>query len=138
MSLLEQDTTRKERVDKNAMTQLEFEVDNNQEYKVEEIWDSTVYAIELEAGYLPGLYYLVDWKSYAEEESTWEPASAVQHHRKLLSKFYWENSTKPIVTSPLVNSAPPMARSTIKPTGTTKQKRGRPTKNSTNKRAKKT
>ena len=60
MSLLEQDTTRKRRVDKEVR-QMEFDVGDNDngEYKVEVIWDSTVYARELESGHLPGLYYLV-------------------------------------------------------------------------------
>ena len=75
MSLLEQDTTRKGRVDDNA-TELDAGNDEGGEYKVKAIRDSTVYARE-SAGYLPGLYYLVSWKGYLEEENTWEPASAV-------------------------------------------------------------
>ena len=58
VSLLEQDTTRKERVDET--TQLEFEAGDDEEYKVEEIRDSAVYAMESEAGHLLRLYYLVD------------------------------------------------------------------------------
>ena len=118
MSLLEQDTTRKGRVDET--TQLDFEAGDDEEYKVEGIRDSAVYAMESEAGHLPGLYYLVNWKDYPKEESTWKPASAVQHHQKLLSKFHRKNPTKPTATSPPVDSAPPMARPTVKPTGTTK------------------
>ena len=120
MSLLEQDTTRKERVDET--TQLDFEAGDDKEYEVEGIRDSAVYAMESEAGHLPGLYYLVNWKGYPEEENMWGPALAMQHLWKLLSKFYWENPTKPTETSPLVDSAPPMARPTVKPTDTTKQK----------------
>ena len=55
VSLLEQDTTRKERVDENVM-ELEFDAGNSKEYKLEAIWDSTIYAIKLESGHLPGLY----------------------------------------------------------------------------------
>ena len=56
VSLLEQDTTRKERIEKVP----ELNVgDDNKEYKVEAIQDSAVYTMELESGYLPGLYYLV-------------------------------------------------------------------------------
>ena len=57
-SLLEQDTTRKEPMDKN-MTELDAGDDDSEEYKVEAIWDSAVYATESESGHLPGLYYLV-------------------------------------------------------------------------------
>ena len=60
ISLLEQNTTRKGRVDKKTAKQLEFEAgSNNEEYKVESICDSAIYARELETGHLVGLYYLV-------------------------------------------------------------------------------
>ena len=60
VSLLEQDITRKGRVDKEAR-QMEFDAGNDEsgEYKVEAIQDSAVYARESESGHLPGLYYLV-------------------------------------------------------------------------------
>ena len=57
MLLLEQDTTRKRWIDKNA-TELDADNDEGGEYKVEAICDSAVYARE-SAGHLPGLYYLV-------------------------------------------------------------------------------
>ena len=136
VSLLEQDTTKKEWV--NKTTQAEFETGDDEEYKVEGIWNSVVYAMESEAGHLPRLYYLVYWKSYPEEESTWEPTSAMHHLQKLLSKFHRENPTKPTATSLPVDSALPITRPTVKPTGTIKQNWGRPTKNGTNKRPKKT
>ncbi len=61
MSLLEQDTTRKGRVDETT-SRLEFENESDsEEYKVEAIHDSVVYARESE-GHLPGLYYLVSRK----------------------------------------------------------------------------
>ena len=75
MSLLEQGTTRKERVDKKVI-ELEFEAGNSKEYKVEAIWDSTNYANKAE-GHLPGLYYLVVWKEYLEKENTWQFSFAV-------------------------------------------------------------
>ena len=68
VSRLEQDTIRKKRVDENV-TELKFDAGNSKEYKVEVIWDSAVYARELE-GHLSGLYYLVAWKSYLREENT--------------------------------------------------------------------
>ena len=76
VSLLEQDTTRKGRVDKNA-TKLDTGNNDSGEYEVEAIRNSAVYARESKSGHLPGLYYLVSWKGYSEEENTWEPASAV-------------------------------------------------------------
>ncbi len=58
MSLLEQDTTRKGRVDETT-SRLEFENDaDGEEYEFEALRDSAVYARESE-GHLPGLYYLV-------------------------------------------------------------------------------
>ena len=54
MSLLEQNITRKEQVDKKV-TELEFEADNSKKYEVEAIRDSAVYANKPK-GYLPGLY----------------------------------------------------------------------------------
>ena len=45
--------TLRERYEK--ATQLDFEVGNNEEDKVKDIWDSVVYAKESEAGHLPEL-----------------------------------------------------------------------------------
>ena len=55
VSLLEQDTIRKEQVDKRVK-ELELKVGNSEKYKVEAIWDSTVYASKSELGQLLGLY----------------------------------------------------------------------------------
>ena len=67
VSLLKHDITRKRRM--NEFSALEFEPDDNKKYEVEAIQDSAVYAKEVD-GYLSGLYYLVAWKSYPEEENT--------------------------------------------------------------------
>ena len=56
----------------------EFEAGNGEEYEVDGIRDSAVYARE-SVGQLPGLYYLISWKDYFEEKNTWELASAIQH-----------------------------------------------------------
>ena len=78
MSLLEQDITRKRRVDKEVR-QIEFDKsdDESEKYKVETIRGSAVYTRESETGHLPGLYFLVSRKGYLEEENTWEPTSAI-------------------------------------------------------------
>ena len=82
VSLLEQDTTRKGR----EFSVLEFEPGDNKEYEVEAIQDNTVYAKKVD-GHLPGLYYLVAWKGYSEEKSTWEPSSVVMHLQTMVSTF---------------------------------------------------
>ena len=137
VSLLEQDTTRKGRVDEEVR-QMEFDTgdDESGEYKVEAIRDSTLYARESESSHLPGLYYLVSWKGYLEEKNTWEPASMVQQLKKLISLFHKDHPDKLTATSPAIDTVLPMARPTVKPTGPPKQKRGRPA-NSTNKQANK-
>ena len=113
LSLLEQDTTKKEQVDKRVK-KLKLEAGDSKEYKVEAIWDSTVYASKLESDQLPDLYYLVAWKRYPKKENTWEPLSAVQHLKNLINSFYKDYSEKLTATSPPINSTLPMARSTIR------------------------
>ncbi len=60
--------------------EVEFEAGDNKEYKVEAIIGSAVHGQQAN-GQMPGLYYLVLWKGYPEEENTWEPSSAVIHLR---------------------------------------------------------
>ena len=100
--LIEQDTTRKERVDER-LTELEFEAGNSEEYKVEAIWDNAIYISKLELGQLLGLYYLIAWKRYPKEENTWEPSSAIQHLKKLINSIYKDHQKKPTVTSPPIH-----------------------------------
>ena len=127
MSLLEQDTTKKGQIDKKTAKQLEFEAGgNNKEYKLEDICNSTVYARESEAGHLLGFYYLISWKGYFEDESTWEPASAMQHLRKLISSFNKDYLNKPTATSPPIDLVPPIAKRTVPLNVNGKRKRGRP------------
>ncbi len=140
LSLLEQDTTRKEWV--NEMTfKLEFESDGDgEEYEIKAICDNAVYAKESE-GHLPGLYYLILWKGYPKEENTWKPASAVIHHRRLINNFYRDYLEKPTATSVPIDSAPSIARLTVYPRAetTSKQKRSKLAKDSSaSKRAKNT
>ncbi len=121
-------------------TAIELDEGDSKEYEVKAICNNTVYTRESE-GQLPGLYYLVSWKGYLEEENTWEPALAVLHLRKLISTFHRDHPEKPTVTSPPIDSVPPMARPTVKPKAETssKRKRGRPAKDSSaSKRTKKT
>ena len=121
MLLLELDTIRKGR----KFSVLEFEPGNDKKYKVEAIWNNAVYAKEAD-GYLLGLYYLVAWKGYPEKKNTRERSSAVIHLRKIVSTFHKDHPKKPTTTSALVDSAPPIARPTIKHTDLLKWKQERP------------
>ena len=85
VSLLEQDITRKGRVDGDA-TELDAGDDEGGEYEVEAIRDSAVYARESESGHLPGLYYLVSWKDYLQEEK-------VIQKKKIPRSLHWPFST---------------------------------------------
>ena len=133
MLLLEQDTTKKRRVD--DMVELDTG-DESGEYKVETIRDIAIYARESKSDHLLGLYYLVLWKRYPKEENTWELASVIQHLKKLINLFYKNHPDKPTATFLAIDTAPPMARPTVKPAEPLKRKQGQPA-NSTNKRAKK-
>ena len=114
VSLLEKDSIKKRRVDDENAVELDAS-NNSGEYEVEPIRDSTVYAKKLESGHLPSFYYLVSWKGYPEEE-IWKPASAVQHLNKLISLFYKDYPKKPTATSSAINTTPPIARPTARPT----------------------
>ena len=57
VSFLKQNTNKKGQVDKNVT---EFETgSNDEEYKMEGIWDNAVYAKKSATGHLLSLYYLV-------------------------------------------------------------------------------
>ena len=58
------------------MMQSEFKIDNVEESKVEGICDSVVYTKKSD-GHLLELYYLIFWKSYFKEKSTWKPVLAI-------------------------------------------------------------
>ena len=69
-----------------------------------------------ESGHLLGLYYLVSWKDYLEEKNTWEPYSVIQHLKKFISSFHKDLSNKATATSKAIETAPLIAKPTIKPT----------------------
>ena len=111
LSLLEQDTTRKGWVDEKIAEQLEFKASgNNEEYNVEIIHDSTVYAKESELDHLLGLYYPIFQKSYFDDESTQKPISTVQYTWKLVSIYYKNHLNKPTATFQLKDQALLMAK----------------------------
>ncbi len=104
--------------------------------------DSVVYAKEPDSGHhLLGLYFMVLWKGYLEEENTWKPTLVVLDLCKLMSTFHHDHLEKLIAISPPIDSSLPMARPTVKPWAealSTKQKQSGPIKaNNTSKRTKK-
>ena len=125
MALPKQDTTRKGRVDNKTLQLVFKDEEEGEEYKAEAICNNTVYSKELESDQLQGLYHLISWKDFPEEENTWEPVLAIQYLRRLVSTFHEENSDKPTANSTPVNTAPPMAKPTVKPGAwNNKRKRG--------------
>ena len=81
---------------------------------METIWGNAFYTKELESKQLLGFYYLMAWKGYLEEKTTWELLSAVQYLKKLISSFYKNHPEKPTTTSLRINFVPPMAKPTVK------------------------
>ena len=134
--MLEQNTTRNGQVDEKVRQMKFYADDDGGKYKVEAIWESTVYIKESESGYLPGLYYLILWKRYPNEKNIWEPALAVQHLRKLINLFHKDHPDKPIATSLTISIAPPIVGLTAKSIEPLKQKRGRLAKKRTTKHVK--
>ncbi len=136
MSLLEQDTTKEERVD-NALLELEkdlkFETEDSKKYEIETIINSMAYSQQAN-DQMSGLYYFVLWKGYLEEKNTWEPSSTVIYLRKLISTFHKEHSKKPIATFLSLDSVLLMARPLV--LKEPKRKHGHPSKR-TNKRDRK-
>lgn len=113
MSLLEQNITRKEQVDK-IMSKLEFKnKGDSKEYKIKAICNNVVHISKLE-DHLSSLYYLVLWKSYPKKKNTWELVLVVLHLYRLISTFHHDYSQKPTATSPLIYFIVSMARPIFK------------------------
>ena len=52
----------------NNQLEFKFKASNNKLYKVDAIWDSTIYIKKSIIWKLPELYYLVLWKGYFKEK----------------------------------------------------------------------
>lgn len=100
-------------MDENVIRQKFKAGNNNREYKMQEIKDSSVYSKEIK-GNLPGLYYLIFWKDYPQEKTIWGPTLVVWHLQKLINIFYKNHFDMLIAIFPLVNNAPLMAKSIAK------------------------
>ena len=140
VSMLKQDTTKKKQVDKKVK-QMEFDAsdDESGEYEVEAIWDSAVYERESKSGYLPGslLSGLIEKISRGRKylETSFNGPST----QKAYQLVPQNHPDKPTATFLAIDTAPPMAKSTIRPpvksSKLPKQKQ-RQLANSTNKWAK--
>ena len=93
----------------------EFEASNNDEYKLDGIWNKAVYTKKSIIDQLPRLYYLILCKSYLEEENTWEPALTIQYFWKFTIAYHKNNPKKPTATFLLIHTALSMARPTTAP-----------------------
>ena len=92
----------------------EFKASNNKKYEVEAIQDSVIAVYAKKAdGYITGLYYLVAWKSYPKEENIWKPFLSIMQPRKMISTLHKDCSEKPTAILAPLDSALPMAKSTI-------------------------
>ena len=137
--MLEQHITKNGQVDKNTL-QLEFENnDKGEKYEVEVICESAIYIMKSESGTFLGMYYLITWKSFQEEENILESASVIQHHQRLISTFNKKNPDKPTTNSTPIDITLLTARYIVKARAqNNKRKRGQPAKaNSIRKRFKK-
>ena len=118
----------------NTQLDFEFKASNAEEYEVDSIQNSAVYARK-SARQLSGLYYLVSWKGYPKKENTWKLVLAIQHLWRHITAYYKDNLEKPTTASVPIITAPPMAKSTallmLRPTAAPTKKRGRPAKSIT-------
>lgn len=114
MSLLEEDTIKKKQENKNNKLVLKsrFKISRNKKYKLEVIWDNLINTHEKKSQ-LPGLYYLISWKSYTKAKSIWEYVLAVMYLEKMISTFYKDYPNKPITISLLTDSTPLMAKLSV-------------------------
>lgn len=112
------------------MENFELELDDNDsvEYKVEAIYNNKIYVKESDSCHLPGFHYLVSWKDYLKEENTWELVSAVQYLWRFVTNFHKEYSEKSIMISLPIDFTLIMAKPTIRPKTSIKQKYGWPNK----------
>ena len=64
------------------------EIDNENEYEVEEILDARMNRRKLQ--------YLVRWKGYSQQYDSWEPEENLDNAQELVRQFHKRFPTKPV------------------------------------------
>jgi hypothetical protein len=79
------------------------EIEGEKEYEVERILWSEVHTTHQKIGgrykQFKSLYFLIQWKGYPDDESTWEPGMSLEHARESIEEFYGENPEGPALTT---------------------------------------
>jgi hypothetical protein len=73
------------------------------EYEVERILQCEVHTTHHKIGgrykSFKSLYFLVKWKGYLDDESTWEPGTSLAHALQSIEEFYGENPEAPVIST---------------------------------------
>jgi hypothetical protein len=79
------------------------EIEGESEYEVERILQSEVRTTRRKSGgrykQIKSLYFLVQWKGYPDDESTWEPGTSLERATESIEEFYRENPEAPALTT---------------------------------------
>jgi hypothetical protein len=79
------------------------EIEGEKEYEVERILPSefrtTRRKIRGRYKHFKSLYFLVQWKGYPDNESTWEPGTSLKHILESIEEFNEQNSNIPAITT---------------------------------------
>jgi hypothetical protein len=77
------------------------ELEGEEEYEVERILQSEVLTNRRMIGRRcmsnKSFYFLVQWKCYPDDESTWEPGTSLKLARETSEEFYEENPKAPAI-----------------------------------------
>lgn len=98
------------------MSQSKLNNSNNNNYKIETIYDSEGYIIKSNGSHSPDFYHLGSYKGYREDENTWELTLVILHFYKIISTFHLDHPKKLTVNPPSIDSALSMAKLIIKST----------------------